>query len=138
MQPNPRKSRSWSVAGAFLTLLALGWCAPRPAEAGCDHRADRPGFAIEPALAAAAFAPDASPAAPRPKPAPCDGPQCSGKSAPPASTVPPPPPRAELWGLAPRVDPDDRPDSTRRAVEDAPARPVRQAAAIFHPPRRPR
>ena len=133
MLPIPRKSRAWPVVGAFLTLLAIGWCAPPRVEAGCDHPADRPGFGIDlPPGDATAGEPRPTP---RPKPAACDGPQCSGKSAPPATTEPQVPPNPAHWGLLDRPDPDGRPGSTALAVEDALASPLHLAPAIFHPPR---
>jgi hypothetical protein len=72
--------------GASLTLLVIALCAPSSSRADCRHPGNRPTFA----LGIDAFRLDAPPADPAssPAPKPCDGPQCSGKSAPPMTPAP--------------------------------------------------
>ena len=136
MRPTRRGLNTRAGAGAFLTLLAIGLCAPSIGRADCRHPSDRPAFGIEfDALKA-----DASPGdlGAIPPPRPCDGPQCSGKTAPPMTPAPQVPPRAESWGQVIEPAPLVPLESGPRAPDDAPGRPTRPATSIFHPPRLPR
>ena len=137
MRPTHPRHKAWAGAGAFLTLLAIGLCAPSSSRADCRHPGDRPAIGI----GIDALRPDGPPGDSKsvPPPKPCDGPQCSGKSAPPMTPAAPKiPPRAESWGLAIEPTPIADPGSASLRPEDAPARPVRPATSIFHPPRLPR
>ncbi len=134
MRAIPPRHRAWAGVGAFLTLLAIGLVAPGSARADCSHPGDRP------AIAGDLFGLDARPAdlptrdqAPRPKP--CSGPQCSGKSAPSPSTVPQAPPRSELWATLVPIEPTDGANPAGWAREGSPAIPAHLGPSIFHPPR---
>ena len=119
-----------ALAGAFLTLLAAGLLAPSSAKAGCEHPADRPAIGLD------ALGLDDGPKSDQlPPPKPCSGPSCSNRSAPPTTSAPQPPPRAELWGVVIETSEVDPPGSSDWTAGDAPARPIRIAPSVFHPPR---
>ena len=124
-----------TIAGAFLTLLAIGLATPS-ARADCQHPADRPAIGV--GIVANPIDEPSKDLGAIPPPKPCDGPQCSGKTAPPMTPAPQPPPRAESWGRLVEPDPVAPLDSGPLAFEEAPGRPTRPATSIFHPPRLPR
>ncbi|WP_435008609.1 hypothetical protein P12x_005818 [Tundrisphaera lichenicola] len=127
---------STARAGAFLTLLAIALAAPSTSRADCRHPGDRPSIGLDvDAFRAEAPSDDL---APLPPPKPCDGPQCSGKTASPMTPAPQPPPRAESWGQLLAPAPILGPEPGSPTPEDSPERPVHQAGSIFHPPRLPR
>ena len=83
------------------------------------------------------FTPLPSASHPAPMRPPCSGPHC-GRHAPVPASPAPAPPRSgggEEWGCIAAGDPFLSPSFGRPHCDDAPGRPVRRAAAVFHPPR---
>ena len=118
--------KAWSLAGAFLTLLAIGLCAPASAgpTAGTRATGPRSGSGSTP-CGPTGRRPTPTPA---PPPKPCDGPPVLGEVGPADDARRPQgPARAELWGLAIEPAPIAEPESGRPDARGRPraARPPR-------------
>lgn len=124
---------------AFLAVVAVG---PRFARAGCSshYTAERSaalGLTAQLDLLGAFEAP-ASPLneAPRPLPAPCTGPSCSGAPSPPASsTTPDVSAGADQWAMSSAHTPLADPERSDRSCSDPRFPPEDRPCSIFHPPR---
>ncbi len=138
MRPPTRTWRAIPWPGALLALAAWALVAPAEARAGCRHPGvtasgqaslldglDRLG------LVAAPTAPLRLPAAP----APCKGPSCSEREAPPPSPGITTHELGPRWALGSIVPPRDQAGSEAIPCADDRLRPVHNPLAIFHPPR---
>jgi len=119
-------------AGTLLALLVAAAVAPGSARAACgDHAQFRPPGGAEPAQ------PPAKPGIPASPAIPCHGPNCSGgdPTTPPMPLPSPAPTGEERWGepLLPEAAPAA--GLAERLTCSPSRRPIRRAAAVFHPPR---
>jgi hypothetical protein len=122
------------TTGAALALAAGLALAPPAARADCAAHS----FSL--AGLDGPFAPAAAPAAARPAaprgPKPCTGPHCRARRDRGADPLPSEPPtRGDEWGCVLTFAPPPAAPHGARLSGDAPARPVRRGAEVFHPPR---
>ncbi|HEY2157604.1 MAG TPA: hypothetical protein VGH33_18390 [Isosphaeraceae bacterium] len=137
MRPPTRTWRAIPWPGALLALAAWALVAPGEAQAGCRH----PGVSASgqaslldglDRLALGDATPLRLPTAP---PAPCQGPSCSEREAPPPSPATTTHELGPRWALGSIVRPRDQAGSEAVPHADARLRPVHNPLAIFHPPR---
>ncbi len=138
MRPPTRTWRAIPWPGALLALAAWVFVGPVEVQAGCRH----PGVSASGsaslldgldrlALGDQSPAPLQLPAAP----APCKGPSCSEREAPPPSPATTTHELGPRWALGSIVRPGDQAGSEAVPHADTRLRPVHKPLAIFHPPR---